>query len=308
MGIPAEKKRWSSVPLKPSLKTKSASPEPLLCPLLNSVSLNNIHTWITSLSSFHSRHSKSKYITQVGEWIKSLLETFGYADVYFHDYVEGGYQLKNVICDKKGTSDRVILVCAHFDCRTEDINNAQERAPGADDNASGVAVVLEMANILSNVTLRDSVKFAFFSGEEQGQWGSKNYAQHIKENNVNLFRLINLDMVDNPSSSQAVIIERDMGNKVLTNDQDSQKFGQIMEQMAVNYTNLPVMLGPIYDSDYMPFEALGYVVVGVYDGGEGNPTYHSKTDVGSTINFEYAVSVTKIVLATIVNEAGVKGV
>jgi hypothetical protein len=229
-------------------------------PSIKLISLNNIHTWITSLSSFHSRHSKSKYITQVGEWIKSLLETFGYADVYFHDYVEGGYQLKNVICDKKGTSDR------------------------------------------------DSVKFAFFSGEEQGQWGSKNYAQHIKENNVNLFRLINLDMVGNRSSSQAVIIERDMGNKVLTNDQDSQKFGQIMEQMAVNYTNLPVMLGPIYDSDYMPFEALGYVVVGVYDGGEGNPTYHSKTDVGSTINFEYAVSITKFVLATIVNEAGVKGV
>jgi hypothetical protein len=306
-----EKKRGPSTPLVPSLKTKSTLPDqtsPFLNSLLNSVSLNNIQAWINTLSSFHTRHSKSKLIIQVAEWIKSLLENFGYANVYFHDYLESRYQLKNVICDKKGISDRVILICAHFDCIMEDLNNAEERAPGADDNASGVAVVLELANLLSDINLRDSVKFAFFSGEEQGQWGSKKYAQHVKENNVNLYRLINLDMVGNPPSNQAVIIERDMGNKVSTNDEDSQNFGQIMEQMAANYTNLQVMLGSIYDSDYMPFEALGYVVAGVYDGGEANNTYHSKSDASSTINFGYAVSVAKIVLATIINETGVQGV
>jgi len=44
-------------------------------------------------------------------------------------------------------------------------------------------------------------------------------------------------------------------NAVTGNDQDSQRFGEIMEQAAVDYTDLQVMLGPIYDSDYMPFEA-----------------------------------------------------
>ncbi|HEY6166350.1 MAG TPA: hypothetical protein VIW25_15745 [Nitrososphaeraceae archaeon] len=46
-----------------------------------------------------------------------------------------------------------------------------------------------------------------------------------------------------------------MGNAVTGNDQDSQRFGEIMEQAAVDYTDLQVMLGPTYDSDYMPFEA-----------------------------------------------------
>ena len=59
-----------------------------------------------------------------------------------------------------------------------------------------------------------------------------------------------------------VTIERDMGNAVPTNDQDSQTFAQIMEQIAVDYTDLDIMLGPIYDSDYMPFEPLGYVTIG----------------------------------------------
>ncbi len=280
---------------------------PSLTSLLSLVSLNNIRVWINDLSSFHSRHSKSKYINQVAEWIKSILQSFGYTDVYFHHYFEEGYRLRNVICHKRGNTDRIIIICAHYDCIMEDINNAEDRSPGANDNASGVAVILELARILSHVSLEDSLQFVFFSGEEQGLWGSKKYAKYIKRNNVNLHRLINLDMVGNPPSKKGIIIERDMGNQISTNDQDSQNFAHFIEQMTVNLTNLQVIPGPIYNSDYMPFEAQGYVVVGIYDGGESNPSYHSKTDILSTINFEYTVSIAKIVLATVINEAHLQG-
>ena len=61
--------------------------------------------------------------------------------VNFHHYVEGGYNLKNVIYQKAGSlSDQLILVCAHYDSRMEDLEDMNSRAPGADDNASGVAV------------------------------------------------------------------------------------------------------------------------------------------------------------------------
>ena len=72
--------------------------------------------------------------------------------------------------------------------------------------------------------------------------------------------------------------------------------------MALDYTDLQVVFGPIYDSDYMPFEALGYVVVGIYDGGQVSTTYHSKTDVASTLDMKYIASVTKLVLAAILKE------
>ena len=228
---------------------------------------------------------------------------FGYTNVYFHDYSENGYQLKNVICHKQGLTDRFIAICAHFDSIMEDINNAEDRAPGADDNASGVSAVLEIARVLSEAELQQSIQFVFFSGEEHGQWGSRNYAQYLNENKTELHRLINLDMVGHPEPHQKkVIIERDMGNRVSNNDFDSQIYGEFMKQMALDYTDLQVVFGPIYDSDYMPFEALGYVVVGIYDGGQVSTTYHAKTDVASTLDMKYIVSVTKLVLAAILKE------
>jgi aminopeptidase YwaD len=73
--------------------------------------------------------------------------------------------------------------------------------------------------------------------------------------------------------------------------------------MASKYTNLEVIPGHIYDSDYMPFEALGYVVAGLYDGGQFNRYYHTQQDEPSKLNIDYIVSVTKLVLAAILSEA-----
>lgn len=78
-----------------------------------------------------------------------------------------------------------------------------------------------------------------------------------------------------------------------------------MEQIAIDYTDLDVILGPIYDSDYMPFEALGYVAIGGYDGGatDENAHYHSITGEVSFVEMDYVVCITKMVLATVLKEA-----
>ena len=199
-----------------------------------------------------------------------------------------------------------MLICAHYDSIMEEIDNSEERAPGANDNASGVSAVLEVARILSQLDSNFSVQFAFFSGEEQGLWGSKNYARHVDRTSMDLHRLINLDMVGHPPSNEMkVVIERDRGNVVSTNDHNSQDFAQTIEKMATDYTGLEVIPGPIYDSDYMPFEALGHVVIGIYDGGEVNLTHHNKRDTPSTLNLDYITEVAKMVLATAIHEIGI---
>jgi hypothetical protein len=73
-----------------------------------------------------------------------------------------------------------------------------------------------------------------------------------------------------------------------------------MKEMSA-YTDLQFHLDSIYDSDYEPFEAEGYVVLGAYDGSADttNPHYHSSSDLPSLINWDYLTSVTKMVLATI---------
>jgi hypothetical protein len=281
---------------------RGESEEQFITRILGSISKNIINNSINKLTSYHTRHSKSRFINEVASWLLSELQGFGYTDVYFDEYTESGYLLKNVICHKHGIINKTVIICAHYDCIMEDINNAEDEAPGADDNASGVAALLEIARVLSNVQLRESIEFVFFSGEEQGQWGSNHYAQHIKKNEVELYWLINLDMVGNPPpyNQKRVIIEIDMGNK-LSNNGDSQVFGEYMKQTAAKYTDLQPAFGHIYDSDYMPFEALGYIVTGLYDQGQTSTTYHSKKDTVSTLNIDYILSVTKLTLATILS-------
>ncbi len=78
------------------------------------------------------------------------------------------YELENIVCEKPGSTNNTVMISAHYDSRMEDINNSTARAPGADDNASGVSALLEVARILSNVSLNYSIIFVLFSGEEQG--------------------------------------------------------------------------------------------------------------------------------------------
>lgn len=100
----------------------------------------------------------------------------------------------NVVAQIEGTAepDTMYIICAHFDSTSEDPWNL---APGADDNASGVAAVLECARIMSNARyeFRHAIRFVCFSGEEQGLQGSKAYVTwHADEGVLGVY---NLDMI-----------------------------------------------------------------------------------------------------------------
>ena len=278
--------------------------------LLEKVSQEDIESILNKLSNFHTRHSKSILINEASGWILNELKGLGYKDVKYHRFKETidnqDYELKNIVCKKKGLDDKVVIVCAHYDSRMENLKDSTNRAPGANDNASGVSAIIEIAKVLFNEKLQHSLQFVLFAGEEQGQLGSKNYAKYIKDNRINLYRLINLDMIGYPYLNQrTVIIERDnnsdpIHNAVKKNDDKSIEFGEVMKEMTP-HTDLQFQLDSIYDSDYEPFEAEGYVVIGVYDGSaeKNNPHYHSSSDLPSFINWKFLTCVTKLVLATV---------
>jgi len=312
------------------------------------VSKSNIERWINSLTSFHNRHSKSIYNHQVASWLKKELEICGYKDkdkieekdkdkykdlVDFYQFKENGLELKNVICNKQGETNNIIIICGHYDTILGDnLEDAVSRAPGANDNASGVAAILEIARILfSSVNLKYNIRLVLFSGEEQGLRGSEYYADAITKKKENLSLVINLDMIGVPdyrainktcekedmvtqydSSSIKKTIQIDIDkkfqhepscNKKKENDEYSDKYGKIMKKMCLNYTDLQVIEGAVFSSDYCPFEERGYVVIGAYDRSakEDNPHYHSSSDIYSNIDMEYLTSVTKMVLATILH-------
>ena len=279
--------------------------------ILEQVNSTKLKEWINNLSSFHTRHTKSDHIENVAYWIKNELETLCENRVFFQNFTQRDdnqtFQLKNIICSLKDSTESfpnnsTIIIGAHYDSRAENINNSEARAPGADDNASGVSAILELG-ILSHLNLKLNLEFVLFS-EEQGKWGSNNYVKYLDDNNItkNVDLYINFDMIGyRPSNeSNKVILEYDVGNKYLQNDNYSKTIALFIKHIASTYTNLQTQLAKLGNSDFLSFEALGITVIGIHDEGvTNNPNYHKSSDTPNTLNIKYATSITKMVLATI---------
>ncbi len=96
----------------------------------------------------------------------------------------------NVVAILPGTEpasrDRLVLVGAHYDSRNEERYDVKNPAPGANDNASGVALVLELARILSPHGFEATLVFVAFSGKEQGLWGSTQFARNARKDNLGI--------------------------------------------------------------------------------------------------------------------------
>ena len=185
-----------------SQQEESKETADIIYSVLDQVNSTKLKNWIDNLSYYQTRHTKSEYIENVAYWIKNEFQSICKGRVYFHTFtqIDQGisYNLKNIICNQEGSTsydnDHLILISAHYDSREQDINKTNARAPGADDNASGVAAVLELARVLSKVGLKNNIQFVLFSGEEQGQWGSTAYVKHLQTNNTKPDLVMNLDI------------------------------------------------------------------------------------------------------------------
>jgi hypothetical protein len=110
-----------------------------------------------------------------------------------------GVRVEDVIAVQKGTSDpdRVIIVQGHIDSRVNDVMDATTDAPGANDDASGVALVMEAARLLSRQKFPATIVYAALSGEEQGLWGGKLLADTAKTRGWKVAAVLNNDIVGN---------------------------------------------------------------------------------------------------------------
>jgi hypothetical protein len=107
--------------------------------------------------------------------------------------------LTNVFATLHGTdpasADRVYVVSAHYDSRVTDVLNATDDAPGANDDASGIDAVLELARVFAQHPTEATIVFAAFPGEEQGLYGSDHFAQVAHDNKWNILGDLNMDII-----------------------------------------------------------------------------------------------------------------
>lgn len=260
---------------------------------------------VRGLCAFPTRNSRSDGADQAARWIRDRFIASGYKpeDVEYHPFKLGGRTCRNVVCIRPGTRTKapIVVIGAHYDSRSAKVDKPDAPAPGADDNASGTAGLLELARVAREVPTDWTLMFVAFSGEEQGLHGSNAFARWAHEEALPIVLMINMDMIGHPmdAARRTITIESDKGNRRVENDATSQDFAELMTRVTHAYTKLVPVPGPLYGSDYMGFEALGYPCVGLFDGADRASFYHTEQDRPDVVDARYAAEVLRIVLGSI---------
>jgi hypothetical protein len=246
----------------------------------------------------------------------------------------------NVVAVLRGAAepDRYMLLAGDIDSRVTNVLNATDSSPGANDNASGIAALLEAARLLSRHTPQASIAFAALSAEEQGLFGGDILAAHAKANGWRIDAVINNDMVGNIAGIDGVIentkarvfapgLPADTPaaelRRILTNggelDTPSRQLARYIDLVADRYfPNLDVEI--IYRLDrygrgghHTPFFNAGYqAAVRLMEAHEDYNKQHQDIrvengvaygDVIEGVNFPYAASMTALDAATLLSLA-----
>ncbi len=321
-------------------------------------SAGRIQKDIQTLVDFGTRHtlsetkSDTRGIGAARRWIFAEFEKIskdcgGCLEViYVSDTIKGERRIPdpvevvNVLAIQRGSLDpnRYVMMSGDIDSRVTDPMNGTSDSPGANDNASGMAGVLEAARILSKKKYAGSIIYAGLSGEEQGLFGGKIVAAHALKNGWQIKGVLNNDMISNISGIDGVVDNstvrvfsegtrdnetkeearerRFRGGEV---DSPSRNLARYVKTMADQYmTNLDVMM--VYRLDrfgrgghHRPFNAVGIPGVRIMEVHEHYDRQHQdlRTENGTIygdsmdgVNAAYAAKLTALNALTLAGMAG----
>jgi Zn-dependent M28 family amino/carboxypeptidase len=301
--------------------------------MVKEVSADSLKGYITKLVSFGTRSTlssttnKQKGIGAAREWVVQKFNEFGkYSNGRLTAFVDTTIlqpdgkrvdvvtNLGNAMATLKGTDpadDRIYLISGHLDNRVSDVMNRTADAPGANDDASGVAAVIECARIMSKHAFPATVIFVAVSGEEQGLLGAGYLAGKAKKNNWNIDAMLNNDIVGSNNSNETNIIDntrvrvfseglpafeleksaaniRSLG---LENDGNARQLARYVKEIGERYVdNLEVVM--VYRSDrflrggdHIPFVQNGFTAVRITEMNENYNHQHQDVRTANGINY-----------------------
>ncbi|WP_289024044.1 M28 family metallopeptidase [uncultured Salegentibacter sp.] len=318
--------------------------------IIENVSADSIEADIRKLAGFGTRNtfsdtvSDTRGIGAARRWIKSEFDYLSKncdncLDVFYQkdfvttadgDRIPHDAWVVNVVAVQKGTKypNRYIIMSGDIDSRASNTMDFKTDAPGANDNASGMAGTMEAARVLSQYEFENSIVYVGLSGEEQGLFGGKGLAEYAKANNWEIIGVLNNDMIGNIEGVDGVIDNRTFrifSEPVPPNETDRERnrrrfYGGevdgISRQLAryvhtTTETYMPEM-NPmmIYRLDrfgrgghHRPFNDLGFAGIRIMEAHENYNRQHQDIrtengieygDVVAGVNFDYAKKLTAV--------------
>lgn len=318
--------------------------------IISEVSAKRIQNDIQTLVNFGTRNTFSDTISNthgIGaarRWIKSEFESISQncnkcLEVFYQkDFVSKKENKRvphdawvvNVVAIQKGTKypNRYIIMSGDIDSRASDAMDFTSDAPGANDNASGMAGTIEAARVLSKYSFENSIIYVGLSGEEQGLFGGAGLAAFAKNKNWNIIGVLNNDMIGNIKGIDGVIDNRTFrifSEGVPANETEKERkkrrfyggeIDGISRQLAryIYKTTKKIMpeMNPmmVYRLDrfgrgghHRPFNDLGFAGVRIMEAHENYTQQHQDIreengikygDVIEHVNFEYAKKLTAV--------------
>ncbi|MCB4808830.1 M28 family peptidase [Tamlana sp. 62-3] len=330
--------------------TLTAQTSPEIYDIIKNVSANRIENDIQTLVNFGTRNtfsdtiSNTRGIGAARRWIKQEFETISQScnnciDVFYQkDFVTKAGNRRvphdawvvNVVAIQKGTKypNRYIIMSGDIDSRASNTMDFTTDAPGANDNASGMAGTIEAARVLSKYKFESSIVYVGLSGEEQGLFGGAGLAKYAKENNWDIIGVFNNDMIGNIKGVDGVIDNktfRIFSEPVPANETEKQRqlrrfYGgevdgisrQLARYVHKNVKTYMPDMNPmmVYRLDrfgrgghHRPFNDLGFAGIRIMEAHENYTQQHQDVreengikygDVIEHVNFNYAKKLTAV--------------
>jgi Zn-dependent M28 family amino/carboxypeptidase len=333
--------------------------DPKIYSIIDQIDTKRIEADIRVLANFGTRNTFSDTISNkrgIGaarRWIKSEFEKVSKdcsncLDVFYQrdfvttndgERVPKDTWIVNVVAVQRGTanSNRYVIMTGDIDSRNSDPIDATKDAPGANDNASGMAGTIEAARVLSQYKFDYNIVYLGLSGEEQGLFGGKGFAAYAKKNNWEIIGVLNNDMIGNIEGVNGVIdnrtfrifseptsvteTEKEISNRRFYGgevDGISRQLARYIHKLTLTY--MPEM-NPmmIYRLDrfgrgghHRPFNDLGFAGVRIMEAHENYNRQHQDIreengikygDVIEGVNFEYANKLTAVNAITLASLA-----
>ena len=272
----------------------AARVDPTVADLVGQLSTQSYQDDLTWLANLPTRHSLSTSFTTAMDFAADRMVALGYG-VTRMPITVGARHSENLIGDRPGVGSArgLVLVTAHLDS----INLAggpAAAAPGADDNGSGSAGVLELGRLVSTQPWQHDIRLILFGGEEEGLFGSKQYVAALPPAERSRVRaVLNMDMIATKNTATPTVL---LEGAPVSSDQMAD-----LATAAATYTGLKVetSLNP-FASDHVPFINAGMPAVLTIEGADiANGHIHSASDTLNFIDWSLAAEILRMNIAAL---------